>query len=73
MDLTSAYCSERKRLENYSWKLVSTLSALTERLMMLVGKDHAEFRMTKAKCAGVQREILESRERLRTHRSAHGC
>jgi len=73
MDLTSAYCSERKRLENYSWKLVSTLSALTERLMMLVGKDHTEFRMTKAKCAGVQREILESRERLRTHRSAHGC
>ena len=73
MDLTSAYCSERKRLEKYSWKLVSTLSALTERLMMLVGKDPTEFLMTLAKCAGVQSEILESRERLRTHRSAHGC
>jgi len=73
MDLTSAYCSERKRLEKCSWNLVSTLSALTERLMRLVGKDHTEFLMTKAKCAGVQRKILESHERLRTHRSAHGC
>jgi len=73
MDLTSAYCSERRRLETCSWELVSTLHGLTERLLRLVGKDHTEFLMTKAKCAGVQREILESHERLRTHRSAHGC
>jgi len=34
--LTSAYCPERKRLEECDWKLVSTLHALTGQLMTSV-------------------------------------
>ena len=73
MKLTSEYCQERKLLEECSWHLVSTLHALTDRLMALVGKDHAEFLITKDKCAHVKLEITESHDRLRAHRSAHGC
>ena len=73
MDLISEYCPERKHLEDCSWKLVNTLSALTDRLMMLIGKDHREFMTTKARCRGVKREIIESRDRLLAHRAAHGC
>ena len=73
MKLTSEYCQERKLLEECSWHLVSTLNALTDRLMTLVGKDHAEFLITKDKCAHVKLELIESHDRLRDHRSAHGC
>ena len=73
MDLTSEYCPERKHLEKCSWKLVDTLSVLTDRLMKLIGKDHAEFMTTKASCAGLKLEILEYRDRLLAHRAAHGC
>ena len=73
MNLTSEYCPERKHLEQFSWHLVSMLTALTDRLMALVGKDHAEFLITKDKCARVKLDLIESHDRLRAHRSAHGC
>jgi hypothetical protein len=73
MDFTAAYCPERKHLEHCNWNLISALSVLTERLFMLVGKDHAEFLVTKTRCTDVRREILESHDRLLAHRCAHGC
>jgi len=73
MNVSSEYCPERKRLEHCSWDLVSTLQVLTDRLMTLIGKDHAEFLITRDKCADVKLEIIESNGRLRAHRSAHGC
>ena len=73
MTLTSEYCREKKHLEQCSWYLVSKLHALTDRLMALVGKDHAEFLITKDKCARVKLDLIESHDRLRAHCSAHGC
>lgn len=73
MDLTSQYCPERRDLEKSSWNLVSKLTALTEQLMMLIGKSHTEFMATKARCEHVKQEILESYDRLLAHRTAHGC
>jgi hypothetical protein len=73
VDFTSEYCPERRRLEQRSWNLVSKLSTLTEQLMMLIGKDHTEFIATKAMCVSVRREVLDSRNVLLAHRSAHGC
>ena len=73
MDLTSEYCPQRKHLEECSWKLISTLSTLTDRLVMLVGKDHTEFMATKVRCVDVKLEILHSRCQLLAHRFAHGC
>ena len=73
MDFTLEYCPQRKHLEESNWKMVSTLCILTDRLLMLVGKDHAEFMATKAKCADVKLEILWFCDRLQAHRFLHGC
>ena len=73
MDVRSEYCRERRELEQSSWSLVGKLSVLTEQLMMLIGKDHTQFMAAKARCENMKREILESHDRLRTHRAAHGC
>lgn len=73
MDLSSAYCPERRRLEQSNWDLVSMLSALAERLFRLIGKDHTQFMATKAECVDMRREVLDSRDRLLAHRAAHGC
>jgi len=73
MDFPSTYCSERRKLERSSWKLVSKLSVLTEQLLMLIGKDRTEFKAAKTRCENVKKEVLDSHDRLRAHRAVHGC
>jgi len=73
MDFTSQYCPERNHLERCTWSLVSALCLHTGRLVMLIGKDHAEFATTKENCADLHRKIQESCNRLVAHRATHGC
>ncbi len=73
MDFATQYCPKRKLLEENAWVLVSRLSALTSRLMGLVGKDHRTFAITRIACSAAKTDIVAVRRRLDLHRSAHGC
>lgn len=73
MDFISQYCPERKLLEQSTLDLVDLLSASAERLIILVGRNHAQFMATKAGCSELRLQILQSHNRLLVHRAAHGC
>lgn len=73
MDLTVQYCPDRRNLEEMCWIRVSRLSSLTGRLLGLVGKDRQAFGLAQTACGEAKADIVESREQLDTHRSAHGC
>lgn len=73
MDFISQYCPERKLLEQCTLGLVDMLSVNAEQLMMLIGRNHAQFMATKASCSELRLQILQSHNRLLVHRAAHGC
>jgi len=73
MDLTTQYCRHRRSLEEKVWVRVSRLSALTGRLLGLIGKDHQAFTQTRTACCTAKADIVDFRRRLDTHRLAHGC
>lgn len=73
MDLTCQYCPDRRNLEERVWVLVSRLSALTGRLLDLVGKNHQVFLSAQADCGHTRDEIIELRRQLQGHRSVHHC
>jgi hypothetical protein len=73
MDLTVQYCPDRRNLEEKVWVLVSRLSALTGRLLGLVGKDHQTFALTQTACTEARADIVVFRQQLDIHRAAHRC
>lgn len=73
MDLTTQYCANRRNLEENVWVRVSRLSALTSRLLNLIGKDHRDFILTQIACSDARADIVDLRRRLDTHRLAHHC
>jgi hypothetical protein len=68
-----SYCSVRYGLEERGWILASGLSAVTSRLMKLVGKDHQRFLATQRECKDIQSKIAASRKDLQKHRALHNC
>lgn len=73
MDLTAAYCPTRRDLEERGWWLASRLSALTGRLMLMVGSDHKTFLNLRDECRETRSAIAESHRGLAAHRRDHGC
>ena len=73
MDLTAEYCPTRRDLEQRVWNLVTRLSDLTSKLMLLTGKDHQAFISAKGHCDDAKAEVVDSRQKLDVHRSQHGC
>jgi hypothetical protein len=73
MDLAIRYCPDRRNLEEKVWVLVSRLSALTGRLLGLIGKDHQTFTLTQTACSDARADIVDFRRQLDIHRSVHGC
>ena len=73
IDLAAQYCPTRRRLEDQIASLVTNLCSLTSRLLPLVGRGHQAFISAEADCAGMRADIIDSRQELQDHRSAHGC
>lgn len=72
-DPLTQYCPVRRNLEQRNYNLVSRLSALTDRLMRLIGSDHTAFAAAKLECRCVRDEVSEVRREVAEHRLAHGC
>jgi len=73
MDVAAKYCLIRSELEDHAFHLTTELFGSTQRLHRLIGTSHQEFLATRVACLNVTRELSESRHRLVTHRTAHGC
>ena len=73
MELIAQYCPTRQGLEERVWALVTRLSNLTSRLMLLTAKDRQAFISAKADCSQAHFDIIKSRQQLHAHRSKHGC
>jgi len=72
LDHSADYCSIRKDLEYKVQVLLITYSALTTAMCTVVGK-HREWTITHARCRLAHQNLLECKERLRSHREKHGC
>jgi hypothetical protein len=67
------YCAIRSKLEHQALDLNAELIGLIDRLCSLVGKNHREFLATRISCIKVRKQISESRNRIKAHRTAHRC
>lgn len=73
MDLTAAYCPIRRDLEELAWALTSRLSNTTNRLLGLIGEDHAKFLAARSDCHSTRYELTGVHKRLVSHRRIHHC
>ena len=73
MTLAATYCPTRRLLERRSWNLVGALSSAAGRLVGSAGMDHRAYNETTAKCREIRALITAAHEKLRAHRSSHGC
>jgi hypothetical protein len=69
----AGYCRSRRDLEQLLWTLSSRLSAVTERLVSSIGRNHETFLIAQSDCAEIRAEISQLRQRMVEHRSLHGC
>ena len=67
------HCIDRRNLEQQIWTLASRLSAVTERLVNQIGRDHEEFLIAKSDCAEIRAEISRLRRIIQEHRAIHHC
>ena len=73
MDITAAYCSVRRNLEERQWVLISRLAVLTQCLHRLIGCEHDEFLTMLDHCQTAALDIQDARDNLRGHRHYHRC
>ena len=73
MRQAARYCATRRDLEEHGWFLTSRLAKLTQRLVGMIGKDHASFLDLRSECHATRTEILASHQDLQEHRREHGC
>jgi hypothetical protein len=67
------FCTTRKAFEDLYWAQVDQLSALTDRLLTVAGRNHPEFTTTVRECHNASRAVANCLEALREHRDRHGC